>query len=182
MNLDERLFVLLRGDPASPVTALMVAATVLGSGWTSLGLVPLMMHRRSRRFALMLAGAFATTALAVVLLKAAVGRVRPWEALGLAPLFDAPTDPSFPSGHAAGAFACALFATTLLLSPASPGSPRRARALLASATLLVVAAAIALSRVYLGVHYPADVACGALFGGAVGYAWGRAYLKSRQRL
>jgi len=54
MNLDERLFVILRGDRASPFAAVMVAATVLGSGWTSLGLLPLLALRRSRRFALML--------------------------------------------------------------------------------------------------------------------------------
>jgi undecaprenyl-diphosphatase len=177
-NLDERLFVLLRGDHASPVALFMVAATVLGSGWTSLGLVPMMALSRTRRFALMLAGAFATTALAVVLVKVAVGRVRPWQALGLAPLFDAPTDPSFPSGHAAGAFTCALFAMTLLLTR----SPRRPKVLLASAALLTLAAAVAASRVYLGVHYPADVACGSLLGGLVGYAWARSYLRSRQRL
>lgn len=176
MNLDERLFVILRGDPGSPLAALMIAATVLGSGWTSLGLLPFMALRRSRRLALMLAGGFATTALAVVLVKAAVGRVRPWQALGLAPLFDAPTDPSFPSGHAAGAFAFALFVTTLLL--ARP----RAGGLLASVAFLLVAAAIALSRVYLGVHYPADVACGALLGGLVGHAWARAYLRSSEGL
>jgi undecaprenyl-diphosphatase len=180
MNLDERLFVILRGDRASPFAAVMVAATVLGSGWTSLGLLPLLALRRSRRFALMLAGGFVTTALAVVLVKAAVGRVRPWQALGLAPLFDAPTDPSFPSGHAAGAFACALFVTTLLV--ARPPWSGRGRVLLVSAAFVLAAAAIALSRVYLGVHYPADVACGALLGGVFGHVWARAYLRARQRV
>ena len=36
--------------------------------------------------------------------------------------------------------------------------------------LLVLAALIALSRVYLGVHFPSDVIAGALLGSAVGAA------------
>ncbi|TDC74646.1 phosphatase PAP2 family protein [Streptomyces hainanensis] len=61
-----------------------------------------------------------------------------------------PRSTSFPSGHAAAA---AAFATGVALE-----SPRRG--------LLVapVAAAVAGSRVYVGVHYPADVLAGALIG------------------
>jgi undecaprenyl-diphosphatase len=54
-----------------------------------------------------------------------------------------------------------------------PGSPWRARLLVTLA--LLVAAAIAFSRVYLGAHFPSDVLAGALLGGAVGAAAGRAH-------
>jgi undecaprenyl-diphosphatase len=63
-------------------------------------------------------------------------------------------DTSFPSGHTSGSFAAA---TSLLID-----YPRYAPALLA------VAAAVGFSRVYLGHHYPSDVAGGALLGSAVG--------------
>src|SRR4029453_8853454 len=61
---------------------------------------------------------------------------------------------SFPSGHAALAFAAA----TVL----SVGVPRLKAAWLALAVL------VAFSRVYIGVHYPLDVACGAVLGITVG--------------
>ena len=49
-----------------------------------------------------------------------------------------------------------------------------ARALPAAAPLLYGGAAMfALSRPYLGVHYPSDVAAGALLGSAVAKAWPR---------
>lgn len=68
---------------------------------------------------------------------------------------------SFPSGHAT---ASAAFYLALALVAASLGaSPRLRRALVVAALLL--AACIAWSRVWLGVHYPSDVAAGLLLGG-----------------
>ena len=60
------------------------------------------------------------------------------------------TDPSFPSDHAAAAFAIA-FAVLFVSRPLG-------------AVFLLAAAIVALSRVFAGVHYPADVAAGALIG------------------
>jgi undecaprenyl-diphosphatase len=61
---------------------------------------------------------------------------------------------SFPSGHAALSFSAA---TVLAF-----GVPRL------RVLWFVLATLIAFSRVYIGVHYPLDVACGALVGIAVG--------------
>ncbi len=67
-----------------------------------------------------------------------------------------PLSTSFPSGHAASAFA---FVTATALES------RRAGALLAP-----VAAAVAYSRIFNGVHYPLDVASGATIGSAAAIA------------
>jgi undecaprenyl-diphosphatase len=92
------------------------------------------------------------------LIKDGVGRPRPPQALHVQALVHVPTDPSFPSGHASSSFACALVLAWALRHPG------------ARAGLLLLAAAIAASRAYVGVHYPFDVVAGALLGCVVGAA------------
>lgn len=86
--------------------------------------------------------------------KLVVRRRRP-KLAGLPPLTDTPTQLSFPSAHASTSFAGALVYSRLGL-PAVP--------------LYALAKGLALSRLYLGVHYPSDVLAGALLGTAVA-AW-----------
>jgi undecaprenyl-diphosphatase len=70
------------------------------------------------------------------------------------------TGSSFPSGHATQA--SAFWFALVLVSP-SVGASRAVTGLAAALALLLVAA-VAASRVYLGVHYPADVVAGVLLG------------------
>jgi undecaprenyl-diphosphatase len=89
--------------------------------------------------------------LASIVLRYATGRDRPPVRFSEPdPLVRVPHNPSFPSGHAATAFACA--ATLAWLTPL-PRIP-----------LFTLAALIAFSRVYAGVHYPLDVIGGAVLG------------------
>jgi membrane-associated phospholipid phosphatase len=84
-------------------------------------------------------------------IKLAVGRRRPLVD-DLPHLMVTPTGLSFPSSHSTSSFAAARAFGRLL--PAGP--------------LYGAAAAMAFSRLYLGVHYPSDVAAGAALGTVVG--------------
>ena len=91
-----------------------------------------------------------------VLIKQIVARPRPYvvnEALAV--LGTVPTDYSFPSGHTASVFAVA--SVMLLCMPRRYGIPA-----------VVIAAIVALSRLYNVAHYPTDVLAGMLIGSVVG--------------
>lgn len=72
------------------------------------------------------------------------------------PLVDVPVTYSFPSGHATVSFACATILTFALPRLAVP--------------FYALAALIAFSRVYVGVHYPSDVVVGAVLGTLIAIA------------
>jgi membrane-associated phospholipid phosphatase len=124
-----------------------------GAGWIALGLAGVLAQRdRTRRSAwLRGAGAVAVSYAVNQAIKFTVRRRRP-ELPGLPPLTPTVSQLSFPSAHATTSFAGARAYAQL-----GPG-----KALYALATLL------ALSRPYLGVHYPSDVIAGALLGMAIG--------------
>jgi undecaprenyl-diphosphatase len=120
-----------------------------------------------RRMWIVVAVAVAALALSDVgtnLIKAALHRTRPCHVIPDVHLLAGCTRSfSLPSNHASNMFALAAVGWLGL---------RRWRWALA-----LLAAGVAYSRVYLGVHYPADVLAGALWGGALG--WGLTALAAR---
>ncbi|HVM16021.1 MAG TPA: phosphatase PAP2 family protein [Gaiellaceae bacterium] len=92
-------------------------------------------------------------------LKLLSGRTRPYVAEPEPPpLVRTHLDLTFPSGHSATSFAAALVLALVI--------GRRVPAV----ALFALAAGVAWSRVYVGVHYPSDVLLGSLLGLAIGGA------------
>ena len=115
-------------------------------------LVPWRERRLERRIGAVMATAAGGVALLLVQpISKAVERARPFVDHPHAKLLISHArDPGFPSDHATGAFAMAM---ALWFYDRTIG-----------AVALVLAAIIAFARVYVGVHYPADVVGGALIG------------------
>lgn len=151
----------LRQDWMTPFWKCITSLGNAGWFWIALALL-LLCFGSTRR-----AGASALLALALgalmtnILIKPAFARIRPYEVIdGLILLVEKQRDFSFPSGHS-----CASFAAATALSK---HLPRRA-----FICLLSLAALIAVSRLYVGAHYPSDVLGGILIGVLAGRLAGR---------
>lgn len=151
----QRWVVTHRVELLDPVAVALSAIGSFGFVWIALALAAVALRRRPRSFALAVALAvFAADGIATGL-KELIGRPRPYVDNPLPePLLTTHLDVSLPSGHAATSFAGAT-----LLALAWP------RWFL---PLYLLALAIGLSRVYVGVHYPLDIVAGALVGVVVG--------------
>lgn len=163
---------LYAGSAAGAFGLVMVVATWAGSGWSMLGIIPLLIGRNTRRYGLAMLVTLLASAAAAFALKAIIRRPRPFMAIpDVIPLSGAPSDFSFPSGHATGSATFATFVVvTSVLALRSGAIPRGARpaVVIGCVAVLAFAVLVAASRVYLGVHYPGDVVAGALLGAVIG--------------
>lgn len=121
--------------------------------WQGVCLVGAVVDRRRRAVYLRAMRTVMLAYLANIGLKYVVRRRRP-ELEGLPALSSTVTSLSFPSAHATTSFAAAW-----VLTAGGEGLPR--------VPVYAVAKAMAVSRIYAGVHYPSDVVAGAAFGTAL---------------
>jgi membrane-associated phospholipid phosphatase len=140
---------------------LMLALTQLGNGAFAFGLALILFLVGERRIAYELALGTLTAWLVVEVVKASVRRPRPHETIEKARIVGyRETGRSYPSGHTTQAF----FLVTLLVQYyAFPGW--------AVLVLYLVAGLVAVTRMYVGAHYPRDVLGGATLGMVWGLVW-----------
>lgn len=142
----------LRTDWLNPI---LIAITSLGNAglfWIVLTIALLILKRTRRVGILCVMALLGSVLINNLILKNVIARIRPYEVIeGLKIIVKAPMDTSFPSGHSAASFAAGVVLLRNL--PKKAGIP-----------LFVLAWLIALSRLYVGVHYPTDVAAGILSG------------------
>jgi len=160
-RLDHRLYRWLNRDRGPAADGFFEGITELGSIWASAGAAASLSVMGRRRAGADALGAAAAVWLVGQLVKRAFERPRPYEALeGHRLLIGRPRASSWPSSHP-GVLLAFLTVATRDLNASVP--------VRAAATGL--ASMVGLSRVYLGVHYPADVVGGLLLGRATADLW-----------
>jgi undecaprenyl-diphosphatase len=161
VSFDRSIISFVQRMEAPAMTTIMKFFTFIGAGLpiviiAVIALIILYFVLGHRRELILFVTAVVGSALLNVLLKLWFHRARP----NLHRIIEV-TGFSFPSGHAMAAFS--LYATLIFLlwKNASSGYSRVLLLLIGSAFI----AAIGLSRIYLGVHYPSDVIAGYLASG-----------------
>lgn len=160
-SLDEAILLFVQENLRTPaLTAVMRLFSRLGDAgimWIVLGLALLMFARTRRRGAYMLGALCAEYVICDLIIKKLVLRPRPYLVISQLELLVAQeSSTSFPSGHSASSFVCAYMLARLFGKK--------------GAWAYLPAALIALSRIYVGVHYPSDVLAGIALGTLIGAA------------
>lgn len=160
MQLDGQILLLiqehLRFAQVTPVVTFLTRLGDSGFIWIVISIILLFPKKTRRAGILSLVALLGSLCITNFWLKNFVARVRPYEVVqGLTCLVEKASDWSFPSGHASAAFASAV--VIYKSRPKRLGVP-----------CLILAFLIALSRLYVGIHYPSDVLCGMIIGTLIG--------------
>ncbi|MGN0676555.1 MAG: phosphatase PAP2 family protein [Ruminococcus sp.] len=156
MNIDEDILLYIQENIRNATAdTIMKAVTHLGDMgifWIMIIFVLLISKKYTKTAFIMALTILFGLLITNLILKNSVHRIRPFHAIEeLFPLINKPEDWSFPSGHATSSIGCGI--AMLRNLPKKYG--------ISGFTIGIL---IAVSRIYLGVHYTTDVVAGALIG------------------
>ena len=157
--VDEAILLFVQDNIRTPVlTVIMQLFSRMGDAgiaWIVLGLALAAFARTRRRGAAMLIALTTEYVICDLIIKKLVLRPRPYLLISqLELLVPLERSTSFPSGHSASSFVCAYMLARMFG--------------MKGAWAYLPAALIALSRIYVGVHYPSDVVAGIVLGTLIG--------------
>ncbi|MFN3781727.1 MAG: phosphatase PAP2 family protein, partial [Candidatus Kapaibacteriota bacterium] len=157
LNLDTGLLFFINRTLANPIFDRLFVLLTVQEHWYIVYavLIYFLLFKFERKGRLFLLTLIITIAVADQLsshvIKELVGRLRPCHNLSdIRLLVPCGAGKSFPSSHAVNNFAAAIFLGSFFRNYRSH--------------FIIIASLIAISRVYVGVHYPSDVLAGALLG------------------
>ncbi|MCD8090891.1 MAG: phosphatase PAP2 family protein [Clostridiales bacterium] len=145
----------LQNDFFDKIMPIISAAANAGLIWILTACIMGLSDKYKKTSKILIKALLISTFVCNIVLKPFFGRIRPFDALDdVESKIKKPKDPSFPSGHTMASFVAAM-----VIFCASP---------LLGVCAFILAFLIALSRLYLLVHYPADVIAGSWLGACIG--------------
>ena len=160
LNIEDSIFFFLNQTLANPVCDAIIKFFIQIPGEiiiVIIGALALFLGKKYTKFtALIFLSSFLLAKYSYKTIKSFVERPRPFQTLEGVRLFLGPHSGfSFPSGHATTSF---CLATVIAMRYPKARYP-----------IFIVAILVALSRSYVGVHYPSDILVGSILGILVGY-------------
>lgn len=163
LELDTQLFLFINSTLANPVTDLLMPFITEGDNWLPIYVILfiwlLIKGGKEGRitFIILIIGVILTDQISATYIKEWVGRLRPCKTLeDINLLVNCGSGKSFPSSHATNNFGAAYI---LYKYKKNWGK-----------VVFTLAGLIALSRVFVGVHYPIDIIFGSLLGLLIAYS------------
>ena len=151
LALDSSLFIAVNAFSNPFLDTLFFLVTYVGSSVFWIAMVILFWMENKKKVSVYLLMVFVIDSVTSFLLKIAFFRPRPYDVLPISILgLDTDLGPSFPSGHSQRAFSGAMIIGSFYKKYRIP--------------LFLLAILVAVSRVYLGLHYPLDTLVGAVNG------------------